>query len=97
MQPQSLQPNKGPHAAGRQCLASSLLLRGEFGEALPYLESIGEFCAAEDAYQWNLGMAKAAVGREQEPFPMSRCQLSMEVIVVQLVLNEVRAWARGML
>jgi hypothetical protein len=43
-------------------MASSLLLRGEPSEALPYLESIGEFCAGDDAYHWNLGMAKAAAG-----------------------------------
>ncbi|GAB4821295.1 hypothetical protein N2152v2_008341 [Parachlorella kessleri] len=48
---------------GRQCAASSLLLRGEFDEALPFLESIAEFCSGEDAYNWNLGMARAAVGQ----------------------------------
>ena len=48
--------------AGRQCSASSLLLRGEFEEALPFLDSIAEFCSGEDAYNWNLGMARAAAG-----------------------------------
>lgn len=43
-------------------MASSLLLKGQFSEALPYLESIAEFCSGDDTYHWNLGLAKAAVG-----------------------------------
>lgn len=48
--------------AGRQCMASSLMLQGRHAEALPYLDSIGEYCSGDDAYHWNLGMARAAAG-----------------------------------
>lgn len=50
--------------AGRQCMASSLMLQGRHAEALPYLDSIGEYCSGDDAYHWNLGMARGAAGAQ---------------------------------
>ena len=46
-------------------MASALLLGGQPGEALPYLESIAEVCGVgeDDSLSWNLGAARAACGQ----------------------------------
>jgi hypothetical protein len=58
-------PTEQDTVPGRQCMASALLLGGQPGEALPYLESIAEVCGVgeDDSLSWNLGAARAACGQ----------------------------------
>ncbi|OQR90307.1 hypothetical protein ACHHYP_05634 [Achlya hypogyna] len=47
---------------GRQCMASYYILRKEFETAVTYLKSISMYHVKNDAFNWNYGMALAAMG-----------------------------------
>ncbi|CAM6071431.1 unnamed protein product [Sphagnum tenellum] len=51
---------------GRQCMASCFFLLKQFDDALIYLKSIKAYSEAQDEFNWNYGIAKAAVGAYQE-------------------------------
>ncbi|KAF4716525.1 Intraflagellar transport protein 56, partial [Perkinsus olseni] len=51
---------------GRQCMASCLYLRKQFEDALIYLKSIKAYFSADDDFNWNYGIACAAIGDYKE-------------------------------
>ncbi|KAF4699714.1 Intraflagellar transport protein 56 [Perkinsus olseni] len=51
---------------GRQCMASCLYLRKQFEDALVYLKSIKAYFSADDDFNWNYGIACAAIGDYKE-------------------------------
>ncbi|OQS05571.1 hypothetical protein THRCLA_02326 [Thraustotheca clavata] len=55
-------PNECDTIRGRQCMASFYLLRKEYETAVTYLKSISIYHVKNDAFNWNYGMALAAMG-----------------------------------
>jgi intraflagellar transport protein 56 len=51
---------------GRQCMSSYLFLRGEYENALVYLNSIKGFFFNDDTFNFNFGQAKALMGMYSE-------------------------------
>ncbi|CAK1595869.1 unnamed protein product [Parnassius mnemosyne] len=51
---------------GRQCMASSYFLAGQFEEVLVYLNSIKSFFVNDDTFNFNYAQAKAATGFYRE-------------------------------
>ncbi|XP_061377263.1 intraflagellar transport protein 56 isoform X2 [Danaus plexippus] len=51
---------------GRQCMASSYFLAGQFEEVLVYLNSIKSFFVNDDTFNFNYGQAKVATGFYRE-------------------------------
>ena len=52
--------------AGRQCIASFLFLKKQYEDVLIYLKTIKDFMASDDDFNWNYGMALAAVNKFAE-------------------------------
>ncbi|EQC36439.1 hypothetical protein SDRG_05896 [Saprolegnia diclina VS20] len=55
-------PSECDTIRGRQCMASFYMLRKEFETAVTYLKSISMYHVKNDAFNWNYGMALAAMG-----------------------------------
>jgi len=51
---------------GRQCMASCFFLLKQFEDVLIYLKSIKTYFYSDDDFNWNFGIAKAAVGEYGE-------------------------------
>lgn len=52
--------------AGRQCIASFLFLKKQYEDVLIYLKTIKDFMASDNDFNWNHGMALAAVNKFAE-------------------------------
>lgn len=51
---------------GRQCVASCMFLQKQFEDVLLYLNTIKDFMAADDDFNYNFGVASAALGKFKE-------------------------------
>ncbi|CAG9465919.1 unnamed protein product [Pedinophyceae sp. YPF-701] len=59
-------PSECDTIPGRQCMASTFFLLQQFEDVLVYLNSIQPYSDRDDAFNWNYGLAKAAVGEYGE-------------------------------
>ena len=59
-------PSECDTIPGRQCMASCYFLMKQFDDVLVYLKSIKSFFANDDDFNWNYGIACAAVGEFAE-------------------------------
>lgn len=51
---------------GRQCIASCMFLQRQFEDVLLYLNTIKDFMATDDDFNYNFGVANAALGKFKE-------------------------------
>lgn len=51
---------------GRQCMASCFFLAKQFEDVLVFLNSVKTYFYADDDFNWNHGIAQAAVGQFKE-------------------------------
>lgn len=56
-------PQECDTVLGRQCIASFLILKRQYDDALVYLRTIREFLLGDDDFNWNYGMCLAATGQ----------------------------------
>eukprot|EP00956_Cyclotella_meneghiniana_P038106 scaffold148878_cov24-Cyclotella_meneghiniana.AAC.1 len=73
-------PMKCDTIIGRQSMASSLILLKEYEDALVYLESIKTYLENDDVFNWNYGIALAALERYDEALEalLNVCDLSFK-------------------
>lgn len=54
-------PTEKDTIPGRQCMASLLILKRQYSDAIVYLRSIETYLANDDDFNWNYGMSLAAI------------------------------------